>query len=296
MGYLMRMHILGLLTAVFASTILYFFGSSVEWVPAFSLSIAGLLFGLVSPLIAARRLYFLAGAAPHSGLFAALGAIIVSYLIGIGVSNTYELYSLSIVIGVLAIYIAGYMVFRGVDPDIAASTLVAFTSSMSVVEAYYVKTSLPVPFDVLSVVFGDPLLVTSKELLVVIATLVLAILVVVFTYHGQVYLGIDRDLAMLSGIKLWAYDLALFTLLGALVVSLIRVVGFILEHILLLLPGAIASLYARSSRDALIVSVLVSLIATSIGMLVSLVIPIAPSGAIGLSMLGIYVALILLRR
>ncbi|WP_317895313.1 metal ABC transporter permease [Pyrofollis japonicus] len=290
------MRMLCVLTIVFASIMLYLFGSYIEWVPAFSLLAAGLLLGLVSPLIAARKLYFLAGAAPHSGLFAALGAIIVSYLIGIGVSNTYALYTLSIIIGVLAIYIAGYMVFKGVDPDIAASTLIAFTSSMSVVEAYYVKTSLPVPFDVLSVVFGDPLLVTSKELLVVIATLVFAVLVVVFTYHGQVYLGIDRDLAMLSGIELWAYDLALFTLLGALVVSLIRVVGFILEHILLLLPGAIASIYAKSSRDALVVSVLVSLIATSIGMLISLIIPIAPSGAIGLSMLGVYVVLILLKR
>ena len=281
---------------IFDLLIVYSFAIRVELAAALALLIASILFGLVGSIIAARRLYFLAGASPHSALFAALSAVIAAYWLGIGLSSMYALYTLSILIGVIVIYLAGYLIFKGVDPDLATSILVAFASSFSVLAAYYIKTSLPVPFDVMSVVFGDPLLVTTRELIIAATVATITIIGIVLTFDAQVYLGVDRDSVLLTGAPIWLYDLVFFTLLGAVVVSLIRVVGFVLEHILILLPGALGASYGKSSREALIVSLVASLTAGSLGMLISMAAPVSPSGAVGVSMLLIYAVASLYRK
>lgn len=281
---------------IFDILVAYSFALRVDVVAALSLLVAGVLFGVLGSVIAARRLYFLAGAAPHSALFSALVSVVAAYWLGIGVSSLYSLYALSILIGIVVVYVAGYLIFRGVDPDLATSILVAFASSFSVITAYYIKTSLPVPFDIMSIVFGDPLLVTSKELIVAIIVAALVVLGLLLSYPAQIYLGVDRDSAMLTGAPIWLYDLVFFTLLGATVVALIRVIGFVLEHILLLLPGALAASHGRSSEEALLVSLASALTASALGMLISMAVPVSPSGAVGVSMLLIYAFALLYKR
>ncbi len=281
---------------IFDILVAYSFALRVDVVAALSLLVAGVLFGVLGSVIAARRLYFLAGAAPHSALFSALISVVAAYWLGIGVLSLYSLYALSILIGIVVVYVAGYLIFRGVDPDLATSILVAFASSFSVITAYYIKTSLPVPFDIMSIVFGDPLLVTSKELIVAIIVAALVVLGLLLSYPAQIYLGVDRDSAMLTGAPIWLYDLVFFTLLGATVVALIRVIGFVLEHILLLLPGALAASHGRSSEEALLVSLASALTASALGMLISMAVPVSPSGAVGVSMLLIYAFALLYKR
>jgi zinc/manganese transport system permease protein len=268
--------------------IVFFGGVGLE--PTLGMVSASIAFGFISSLIAARRLYFLAGAAPHSALLAATLSIPLAFAFGGG------FYWYAVPLGVVMIYAAGYLIFRGVDPDIATSILVAFAASGSVLAVYYVKTSYPIPFDISAIVFGDPLLVSHTEALIALITTVIIIVAVLFTYIENVYLGVDRDSARITGLKVWVYDLIFFTILGAAVTVMVKVVGFILEHVFALLPGAAVALRARSSKEALLASLLLSYIAMGIGAGLSIVTGLAPSGCAGITMLLLYVILVAWRR
>jgi zinc/manganese transport system permease protein len=76
--------------------------------------LTSVMMGIASPLIAARRLYFLASEYPHMALLATTLSII---LVNITPVN-YEFFWV-IVIGLISMYLVGYAIHRGVDPDIA---------------------------------------------------------------------------------------------------------------------------------------------------------------------------------
>ena len=65
---------------------------------------------------------------------------------------------------------------------------------------------------------------------------------------------------------------------------------------MILLPGALGAGYGKGSREAVVVSLVASLTAGSLGMLISMVVPVSPSGATGVSMLLIYAVASLYRR
>ena len=279
------------LAGVIVSTLLLaYFARELGVEPAVGMAAASLAFGFASVVIAARRLYFLAGAAPHSALLAATLSIPIAFAFG------GSMYLYAVPISILLVYIAGYMIFRGVDPDIATSIMVALSASGSVLAVYYVKTSYPVPFDVTAIVFGDPLLVGRREALLAAATAAAIAAIVLATYPENVYLGVDRDSARVTGLRVWLYDLTFFTILGLSVAVMVKVVGFILEHIFALLPGAAVAMSARSSREALVGSVVLAYTAMGIGAGLSILTGLAPSGCAGLVMLLLYLASIVWRR
>ncbi|NPA99180.1 MAG: metal ABC transporter permease, partial [Crenarchaeota archaeon] len=179
-----------------------------NWVWVAVMVSAALTLGAISALVGARKLFFLAGAAPHSGLLAALAAIPLSFVTG------YDPVLIASLIGVLLVYMVGYAIHRGHDPDVSTSVFIAFSASLSVILAYYVLTSYPVQTDISAIILGDPLLATPREALFMIGLSIVAFVIVWTTYREQVSIGIDRDSARLAGIRVWVYDLVVFTLLG----------------------------------------------------------------------------------
>jgi ABC-type Mn2+/Zn2+ transport system permease subunit len=84
------------------------------------------------------------------------------------------------------------------------------------------------------------------------------------------------------------YDLAFYTVLGISTVAMLKVVGFVLQHVLILLPCAIAMKFARGSKGLIVYSVLISVIASIVGLTISLALNLSPSGVIGLVMFTFY--------
>ena len=260
----------------------------VKWVLVFVC--AGLSYGVLSSLVAARRLYFLAGASPHAALLAAVLSIALTSITGI---NTYFW---ALLLGVALLYIAGFMIYRGLDADVATSIFVSLTSALSVIAIYFILTSFRYSADVLSIIVGNPLLISWFDTVFLIALTFAIVLPILLTYYENVYLGIDREDAITSGSKLWIYDLITFTALALATVGIIKVVGFVLEHVLILLPGSIAIISSRNSKEALLTSLIVSLSMALLGLDMATILNIAPSGMVGLLLLIIYVMTLLLRK
>lgn len=248
------------------------------------LTSSAIAYGALSTLVAARRLYFLAGATPHAALFAVILSLPLTITLGIGTEIMW-----STIIGVLLIYIAGYAIHRGINSDIATSVFVAFTASGSVLAGYYVLTRYPVEFNIASLIIGDPLLTGLNDAVFAAVIASATFLGVYLTYREQISLGIDRDSAYLSGINAKVYDLLIFTLLGVVAIGMLRIVGYVLEHILILLPSSIALTTAKTMNEALEISIITALTASLIGLHIGIILNLSPAGLTGLVLLTYYI-------
>ncbi len=245
---------------------------------------AAIAFGSLSSLVGMRKLYFLAGAMPHVALFAVTLSIPLTQLLRIGSSLVY-----SIIIGIALVYIVGYSIYKGVNSDIATAVFVGFTASGSVIVAYYVLTYFPVEYDLTALIMGDPLL-SSIEQAILSAILAISVFIIVYlTYREQLSLGIDRESAMLSGLKIEIYDAITFTVLGLVSITMLKIVGYILEHILVLLPSSIAVISAKSAREALYINIVSAITSALLGLHLGIMLNISPSGLTGLILLLFYI-------
>lgn len=252
---------------------------------------AALAYGCLSSIVAARRLYFLAGASAHSALLSVTLAIPLSRVLPL-----MNEYLWAIIIGLLLIYSIGYLIHKGIDPDTATATFVAFTASASIIAIYLVLTRFPIQTDIMSIIIGDPLLASWYEAYLALIVSIITLLTVIVTYREQISLGIDRDAVLLSGVKVLVYDIILFTLLALTTVALIKVVGFVLEHVLILLPAAIGSTLASSSKDAMFISITGSILSSLLGLLLSIFLDLAPAGITGLILMTVYIFILIIKR
>ena len=252
---------------------------------------AALAYGFMSPVVAARRLYFLAGASAHSALLAAVLAIPLTAW-----ASTIAEPVWAVLVGLALMYVVGYMIHKGVDQDTATAVFVAATASASVLAIYYVLTRFPLRAELWAIIVGDPLLASWADAWNALLVASSTALVVLLTYREQIYVGLDREFVALSGARLWLYDWLTFTFLGITTVALIRIVGFVLEHVLLLLPAAIATRLAKSSKGVLLTSISVSTASALLGLYLAILLDQSPAGLIGAVLLGAYLLALTVRK
>ncbi len=256
-------------------SIAYIIGNSypIEWF--FTLVMSSTAMGSLSILIYTRRLRYLAASSPHAAFLAAGLGIVASVSIG----GSWFLWT--VVIGMVLVYVAGYMIYKGVDPEDSASIFVAFSSSMGALVLYYVLTRYSYGVSIVSIVIGDPLLSSTE---IIAYSVVIGLLAVIYVYavgREIIYIGSDIDDARLAGLKIWLYDLSLYTMIGLTTIGLVKSVGFVLEHVYLLIPGAIAAMVCRGVARSITFSILVSILSASIGLLISISLDLAPSAVSG---------------
>jgi len=283
-----RLMVVLALVAILTSLYTYF-AVPFEWLAI--LILTALLYGVLSPSIAARRLFFLATEAPHMSLFAiALGILIYRTIF------MFNEFVWAVIVGVILVNSVGHIIDLGVDPDVATSVFVSFSAAGSVMATYYVLSKYSIQYNLWAVILGDPLLATQQDVLT-LAVIALAVVILgVLLYDVNVYMGSDFDHVKLSLSKLWLYDTVFYTMLAIASVALLRFVGFILEHVLLSLPAVIASNMVSSSREAMLVSVLSSINSSIIGLIVAVKLNIAPAASIGFITLVLYIVSLVMRR
>ncbi len=252
---------------------------------------ASLIYGNLSVLVAARRLYFLSAVTPHSALLAALISVVISNVTGV-----HNDFLWSVLISCFLMLCVGYFTNKGYSTDIVTSAYVALTASLSVTIMNYVLTSFRVNYSLWSVILGDPLLTTWDDLFLasLIAPLTITLTFLSLKYH--LYAGVDLDYVKLVGMHSRLYDYIFFLLLGVASVALIKVTGLILQHVLILLPSIIAVRLAESCRMAYAASLTVSILSGVLGLQIAILINISPSGMVGLTLIVIYIISLVLVR
>ncbi|MFZ8854671.1 MAG: metal ABC transporter permease [Thermofilaceae archaeon] len=244
---------------------------------------AALALSSMSPMVAARRLGFFASALPHSALLAVSLGYVLSRVLGL------DPFACSLLLSLPISYTFTFLLHRGVDTEIATSVFVAFTSSSSVAAMYLVLTRFPAEASLWSYILGDPLLVSWSEALTLLLLAALLTAAAVLVYEVEVMIGLDADFARVSGVRVELRDYLLTTMLTLASVGMLRVVGFVVQHVAILLPAAIGTRVARNARQLMLVSVTLSSLAGILSVALASVVDMPPSAVYGLLLMAVYV-------
>ena len=244
-------------------------------------------FGSLSPLVYARRFSFFAASLPHSALL----SVTLGYVLSLSAGGHPAAWAVALSLPPSALLI--YFLHSGVSVDSATSAFVSFSVAGSVAAMYYVLTNYPARVSLWSYILGDPLLAGWDDALLVVAVAVPTCALAAYTYMEEMSIGLDAESAAASGVRVRLHDYLLALLLTVVAVSLLKAVGFTIEHVVMLLPGAIAARLARSARAFFALSLASSLASGAAGLALSLMVNLAPAAAIGFVLLAIYVASLL---
>lgn len=245
---------------------------------------AAVAFGALSAVVSARKLYYFASSLPHAALLAAvLGYPLAAWLGG-------DPLVWALAVGVPLSYGVVYLVERGVEEDVATAVFVSFSVAASVAAIYYVLTHFSLSTSLWSLVIGDPLLASWRDAWWAVGLGCFVAAAVLLSYREQVVIGVDRDFAATAGLRVRLYDYLVVTALAVASIGLLRAVGFVVEHVMILLPSAAAVNVSDNSVEALGVSLLASVFAGLAGLLAGVALDVAPSAAIGFILLGVYMA------
>jgi zinc transport system permease protein len=123
--------------------------------------------------------------------------------------------------------------------------------------------------DLMSFLFGNILLVPTRELWFMAGLDLALILTVTLFYRPFLAVTFDEEFARLRGVPVAFFYLLLLCLVAVTVVLLIQVVGLILVIALLTLPAAIAGHYVHSLGGMMVIATLLGGIFTACGLALS---------------------------
>lgn len=223
--------------------------------------------GLIAPFLVLRRLALLGDGLAHL----AFGGVALGLLLGV------EPLLSALITVVIGSFWVRSLVKKNVYGDAAIALLLSFGVGLGIVIIGIVKgfnTSL------YSYLIGSLLALSGLDIILAFALLIGTIIFMKLFYKDMFHLTFNEEMAHLSGKRSYIANI-IFTILVAMVVVIsIRAVGILLVTALLVIPTLIALNISKSFKQTVILSTLSSLIAVLIGIVVSFIADIPPSGSI----------------
>ncbi|MBP8130222.1 MAG: metal ABC transporter permease [Candidatus Hydrogenedentes bacterium] len=215
--------------------------------------LAGILssvaFGVIGAYVVARRITYIAGAIAHSVLGGIGLAIFLQYRLGWTWCEPLHGATAAALLSAVIIGLAGLYAGEREDTIIGAVWAVGMGAGLLFLQW------TPGNYDPMSYLFGNILLITKRDL-VLILLLDTAVIALAALFHNKlVAVCFDSEFARLRGVRVEAYYLLLLCLTALTVVLLISVVGIVLVIALLTLPAATAGQFARRISSMMLIAV-----------------------------------------
>ena len=222
--------------------------------------------GVIGSYVVVKKIGYISGGIAH----ASFGGLGLGYLIGVDPLLCLLPFSL------VSAWIIGIISRKGnVSEDTAIGIL--WTAGMSLGVIFIGLTPGYVP-DLFSYLFGNILTVPRNDIFIM-AGLDLFIIIVVFLFYREfLAISFDEEYARAAGINTMFFYLLLLSLVALTVVMLIRIVGIIMVIALLTIPPSIAKQHTTNLKPMMLLSVLLGMILTTLGLWASYMLDIA-SGA-----------------
>ncbi len=265
-----------------------FFSAVVEYqfiqYALFACLLASLGCGVIGTYVVVKRISFLTGGIAHT------------VLAGIGIAYYFNSSPVlgAVIAALLTAILIGWIKLRWrQDEDVL---IAAFWSVGMAVGIIFISNTPGYSTDLMSFLFGNILLVT-KEDLVLMAVLDVVILATVFACYKQfLAAAFDEEFARLRGVNVEAYYILLLCMIALTIVLLIQIVGLIMVMALLVLPAASAVQFSNSIPRMMLFAAILSSLITTGGLMLSYQ-PDLPSGATIIVLAGmVYSVSVVLRR
>ncbi|GAB0150023.1 MAG: metal ABC transporter permease [Marichromatium sp.] len=223
--------------------------------------VAGLLAsigcGVVGTLVVVKRIAFMAGGIAHS----VLGGMGAALYFGVD-----PLLGALFAAIVSALLIGGVRLAWAAQEDTLIGALWAIGMAVGIL---FIAKTPGYATDLISLLFGNILLVPERALWFMGVLDVVLLVVVGLCYRQFVAVIFDEEFARLRGVPVAFFYLLLLCLVAVTVVLLIQVVGLILVIALLTLPAAIAGHYLHSLGAMMVAATLLGMVFTSGGLALS---------------------------
>jgi zinc transport system permease protein len=143
--------------------------------------------------------------------------------------------------------------------------------------------------DYFSLLFGDILSVTNQDIVWIYTILVVIAGLLIVFWQRLLLITLNEELAVSQGLNRTAYQL-LFMLMIALTVSVsVQIVGVLLITSLLIIPPAVARMFARTPQAMAFQSIAVSIVAVLLGLSASLFYDLATGPMIVIALGALFV-------
>lgn len=192
----------------------------------------------------------------------------------------------ALVVSILAVMGISYMRKRGLaQSDSATAVMLALGFSTGLI---VISLAGGFSVDIFSYLFGSILSISRSDL-TLISVLSLAVLIFLSAFYKELLaITFDEESSRMMGLPVRPLS-AVFNLIVAVTIILsIKIIGIILVIALIAIP-ALATLQLRLSfKRSVIMTILIGIVSTVVGILVSAFYNVATSGVIVFTMVGIY--------
>jgi zinc transport system permease protein len=246
--------------------------------------------GIIGSYVTVRRITYIAGAIAHCTLGGMGAARFLQKEYGFAVTPLQG----AVVAALLAACIIALVKYYGSQRE--DTVLSAIYSIGMAIGIFFISRTGGYNEDLMSYLFGDILMVSRQDLLL-IGTLDLIVVSVVFIFYNKlISVCFDEEFARISGIRVELFELLLLLMIALTVVLLVQVVGIVMVVAMLTLPCAAAGLLVKRLWHMMVLSILLCLFCTTGGLAISYQ-PDFPAGATIILLAGmVYFAAIALKK
>jgi len=231
---------------------------------------------MVGVYLLMRRLSMLGAGISHS----AFGGIALSFLFGVEPTIFTLIYT-----ALVSFFIQFMMERKNLPSDTILSLFFSFGTALAVI---ILSLSGSLGQEIYSYLFGSILTVSEMELYLSFAIFILSLLVFKLKYDDLFLVLFNEEIARLRGINTSFLNYMFVLLAGINIVLSIKVAGLLLSASFVALPSMTALLIANSFFQTFLLSAMFAFLSVILGIFVSLIYNIPPSGSIVLLMVLLF--------
>lgn len=229
--------------------------------------LASISCGVIGSYVVVKKVSFLTGGIAHS------------VLAGMGMAYFYNASPIvgAIIAALVSSIAIGWINLRWKEHEDVL--IAAFWSAGMAIGILFLSHTPGYNVDLMSYLFGNILLITNEDLLLMFFLDVVVLSIVLFCYKHFLVSVFDEEFARLHGINTEFFYILLLCLISITIVILIQLVGLIMVIALLTLPSAIANQYVTSLYKMFILSAIICALISITGIAISFG-PDLPTGSV----------------
>jgi ABC-type Mn2+/Zn2+ transport system permease subunit len=249
--------------------------------------LVGALCGFIGVYVVLRRMSYIGHGLSH----AIFGGAILSYVVNINFFFGAGLWSL---LAAFLIHRISHRRWVGADAAIGVVTTSSFALGVAIVSTYRSFTR-----NIEAALFGNILGITSRDLWIVASISIVVFVALIVTRRQLLFSTFDPEVASAYGIATGRTDLFFVILLAITVVASTQILGVTLVAAAMVIPPVIGRYLTKRFQTLLLVSPLIAIFCSAVGMYLSFYLDISSAATIVLTAAALFIILestMLLRR
>ena len=219
--------------------------------------LASIAFGIIGSYVVVKRIVFISGGIAHT----AYGGIGLGFLLGFNPLIGAMIFAFS-----AALIITLMKNKENQKEDSLIGIMWALGMALGILFINLKEGYVP---NLMGYLFGNILTIPREDLFLMVGFDVLIVFIVSYFFDEFQSVTFDEEFASVTGLPVRKLNFLLLLLIALTTVVLIKLVGIILVVALLSIPASISLMFTKSLKQTMIFSVIVGLIFTIVGLLLS---------------------------